>query len=400
MKVGIYDLWQRADGTKTPKWGKGDRWQTRHYVLDADGVRHMSSKNFSKKVDAEAYRTATEHAVRSGSYVPEKYAQMTFRELSESAMNAKKSARPSTLAINRRDLDGWILPKWASRPISSITRLEFEQWVTELEKGDAPHKYHGRSENRTAAPLAPSSIRRLKGVFSECFAYATDHGWSTTNPSRRVQLPKVVAGKQIFLDYEQIEALADSAFEIHERQSDRALVMLLAYTGLRIGEALALRKSDLNFETHRLLVERTWTGNTTLSLGPTKSGKSRSVPLHGFLENELRPLIDDQPENAWLFRAPRGDHHSPDNWRNRTWYPMLKGTELEGKLSPHDLRHTAASAAISAGADVKLIQLMLGHADASMTLNVYGHLWPDKLDEVTQAVGKARNAALSHEKGV
>ncbi|WP_369125312.1 tyrosine-type recombinase/integrase [Cryobacterium sp. GrIS_2_6] len=59
------------------------------------------------------------------------------------------------------------------------------------------------------------------------------------------------------------------------------------------------------------------------------------------------------------------------------------------------MRHTAASAAVAAGADALVLQQMLGHRDAAETLNAYGHLWPDRLDEVTDAVGRARDAALA-----
>lgn len=68
--------------------------------------------------------------------------------------------------------------------------------------------------------------------------------------------------------------------------------------------------------------------------------------------------------------------------------------EYGALLTPKALRHTAASMAIAAGADVKVIQRMLGHADAAMTLNTYADLWPDRLDEVTKAVSERREKAL------
>ena len=62
-------------------------------------------------------------------------------------------------------------------------------------------------------------------------------------------------------------------------------------------------------------------------------------------------------------------------------------------LHPHELRHTAASLAIAAGADVKVVQQMLGHKSATMTLDLYGHLFPDRLDEVADALDAAARAA-------
>ena len=65
-------------------------------------------------------------------------------------------------------------------------------------------------------------------------------------------------------------------------------------------------------------------------------------------------------------------------------------------LHPHELRHTAASLAIASGADVKVVQTMLGHASAAMTLDQYGHLFGDRLDEVADAMAAARAAAVAH----
>ena len=74
----------------------------------------------------------------------------------------------------------------------------------------------------------------------------------------------------------------------------------------------------------------------------------------------------------------------------------MEGAGLDGTgLTPHKLRHTAASLAIAAGADVKVVQAMLGHATATMTLDRYGHLFPDRLDEVAEAMDAARVKALA-----
>jgi integrase len=165
--------------------------------------------------------------------------------------------------------------------------------------------------------------------------------------------------------------------------------------GLRIGEALALQVGDITVETRRARVERTWTkdGGKDI-LGTPKSGKPRTVPLHEFLLDELLPLLEEQPAVAFVFRAVGAVTCSPDNWRERVWRRTVAGTRWEGLLTPHDMRHTAASMAIASGADVKVVQVMLGHASALETLDRYGHLWPDRLDEVTAAVGAARKKNL------
>lgn len=92
----------------------------------------------------------------------------------------------------------------------------------------------------------------------------------------------------------------------------------------------------------------------------------------------------------------RGNHVNLHNWRNRVWSEAVQGAGLQGRqLSPKTLRHTAASMAIAAGADVKVVQRTLGHTEASMTLKTYADLWPDRLDEVVEAVSAHRARALT-----
>ncbi|MDT0304001.1 tyrosine-type recombinase/integrase [Streptomonospora wellingtoniae] len=90
------------------------------------------------------------------------------------------------------------------------------------------------------------------------------------------------------------------------------------------------------------------------------------------------------------------------DWRMRDFNNARKDAGLDGiGLTPHKLRHTAASLAIAAGADVKVVQQMLGHTTATMTLDTYGHLFPDRLDEVADAVdaGRMKAAAARAEHG-
>ncbi|MDY7543360.1 MULTISPECIES: tyrosine-type recombinase/integrase [unclassified Cryobacterium] len=139
----------------------------------------------------------------------------------------------------------------------------------------------------------------------------------------------------------------------------------------------------------------TWSQGATRYLGTPKSGKARTVSLPGFLVAELRPPVDGQPPDAFVFRAARGGDIHESNWRGRVWAKAVTLAGLASKKpTPHDLRHAAASMTIASGADVKVVQLQLGHARATETLDVYAHLWPDRLDVVSDAVELARAAAL------
>ena len=127
-----------------------------------------------------------------------------------------------------------------------------------------------------------------------------------------------------------------------------------------------------------------------------KTGKSRTVPIPPSLRAELLPLVEGRPDDALVFATRRGTPLRLRNWRRREFDKAVEDAGLDGTgLTPHKLRHTAASLAIAAGADVKVVQAMLGHATATMTLDRYGHLFPDRLDEVAEAMDAARVKALA-----
>ena len=123
------------------------------------------------------------------------------------------------------------------------------------------------------------------------------------------------------------------------------------------------------------------------------------MPIAPHLIGHLQQLMGGKAKLAPLISSVRGHPVNIHHWRSRVWNPTVKATCLDTEygpaLAPKALRHTATSMTIAAGADVKVIQRMLGHADASMTLNTYADLWPDRLDEVTAAVSVHRDRALS-----
>lgn len=101
-------------------------------------------------------------------------------------------------------------------------------------------------------------------------------------------------------------------------------------------------------------------------------------------------MVGREP-NDLVFTSPQGEPLRAGNFRRDVFTPAAQRLGLGG-LVPHGLRHTAASLAIAAGADVKVVQQMLGHKSATMTFDLYGHLFDDRLDEVADALDKAARA--------
>ncbi|MFA5606608.1 MAG: tyrosine-type recombinase/integrase [Leucobacter sp.] len=383
---------------RTARFGKGKRWRAGWYEPDG----RERGRLFEAKADAEQYLTELEDNLRSGRYAPPELTEQPFRKLAATWLASKRRPKDVSIAAYRTDLEVHILPKWGDVPISKITRQGIEEWVDALTAGTAPRNYVGRAKGRTVEGLSPSRLNDVVArTFGSVLGYARDEGWLTRDPMLRVELPRIERGSELaILTYEEVDRLAAACMKVSGEQRERALIYLLASAGPRIGEATALQVGDVRVQARRADILRTWTTSRSGArvVGPPKTWETRSIPLHDFVIDELRPLMKDREAGEWLFRMKRGGGAVDQrNWRGRVWVPALEIAKLNDgrELTPHKLRHTAASAAIAAGADPLVVQTMLGHKTAQETLRTYAHLWPDRLDEVIDAVSAHRSETLA-----
>lgn len=178
------------------------------------------------------------------------------------------------------------------------------------------------------------------------------------------------------------------------------MVLFLAYTGLRRGEMAALRVKDLDMLRRVVNVDQAVTEvGRELIYGTPKDHFRRSVPFLSFLVDMLAERCEGKRADEFVFTAPQGGALRNCNWCRRSFEPAMAHLldaypDLE-RLTPHDLRHTAASLAISAGADVRAVQKMLGYASAAMTLDVCADIFDDDLDAVGEALSKAGEHAAA-----
>ena len=167
------------------------------------------------------------------------------------------------------------------------------------------------------------------------------------------------------------------------------LIRVLAYTGLRWGEVVALTAGRVDLRRRRIeVVEAITEVHGHVITGTTKNHQWRSVPIPRFLADELADHVTGKVPGDLLFTAPEGGVLRNTNFRPRFFDPAAEAAGLPG-LTPHELRHTAASLAIAAGANVKAVQQMLGHASAAMTLDIYAGLFADDLDAVADQLDRA-----------
>jgi integrase len=138
---------------------------------------------------------------------------------------------------------------------------------------------------------------------------------------------------------------------------------------------------------------RAWTevnGHTVF--GTPKTHQECRVPVPAFVRDEIATLLADKRAEDLVFTSPRGDVLRLNNWRRNCFDAAAASVGLAG-LTPHELRHTAASVAIASGAHVKAVQTMLGLESAAVTLDVYAGLFGDDLDTLAERLDAASRTA-------
>lgn len=365
----------KREGSKRQPPG---RWRVRWYGPDNKPV----AKTFGKLPQAEAEKDAVTARLEKGSYRDPKSGKAPVKVVAEEWFTSKRKIGRTTRHDYRELMDNYLLPKFGDWQVAAIQWEDVSAWLTELET----------KPGKSGRQLGPARIIKAYRVLSMVMKHAVFSKRISTSPCHDHELPRPDdEDEHVYLTYDQLERVALAAGEY------RLLVLTLGYCGIRWAEASAIKVGRLQVPQRRIRIVQNYTDvRGELALGPCKTHEKRSVPLPRSFANELGTLARGKGSNDLLFTAPEGGPLRYSNFRSRIFDPAVKEAGLEGMgVTPHKLRHTAASLSISAGADVKVIQLMLGHKDASMTLNVYGHLFPDRLDEVADALDAGRKVALA-----
>ena len=338
------------------------RWVARYF--DPDGRRR--GKVFDRKVDAERFLREMGTSIDRNSYVDPARGKITMGVWADKWLKTQGHLKPSTLARYEGILSKHIHPRWGNVPLAKITHADIAEWISSIR-------------------LAPASVHYIHRVLYLMLELAVRDGRISRNPAHGVRLPKKTRSERRFLTRDEVFRLADAAAEypIPEiGQQYRVLVLVLALCGLRWGEAAGLKVGRLDLLRRRLVVAETLSEvSGRLVWGTPKNHQARSVPIPGFLTSAIVEVVAGKAADELVFVTWRGRPLRNLNFRRDVFDKAADDAGLSG-LTPHELRHTAASLAVSAGANVKAVQRMLGHASAAMTLDVYSGLFDDDLDGV------------------
>ncbi|MDO8122559.1 site-specific integrase [Isoptericola sp. b490] len=345
------------------------KWRAR--FRDAAGKEH--ARHFARKADADQWLAAQTTAVVRGDWVDPALSRVTVAEWSKVWLATKAQLRPKTIEKYESSLRIWVLPRWGDVPLNKITHADLVKWVAEIQEG-----------------RSPQHTRHTLLVMSQMLRLAVRDGRLTRNVADGVPKPRAARPVQRFLSHKEVAALAREMPAPYD-----ILVVLLAFTGLRFGEAAALHVGDVDLDRARLTVNWSVTelrGGVLYRDAP-KTYRRRTVPIPAFLATRLAELVAGRPDDASVFSGSKGGPLRNSNFRHYFFDPAVRRAGLE-PLTPHNLRDTAASLAVASGASVKVVQRMLGHASAAMTLDVYSGLFDAELDDVADRMGADASEAM------
>jgi integrase len=291
-------------------------------------------------------------------------------------MASRVDLKPKTQVSYASLLRTQILPSFGRRPISLIRPIDVQEWIARMQN----------------AGLSPSRIRQAANLLGSILKAAVNEDMLTKNPCATARLPRMRQREMAFFTAEQVESIAATTNAPYD-----TLIYVLAYTGLRFGEAAALRRDDCEFGRARLRIDESLAEvNGRLYFGAPKNHQRRYVVLPPFLTALLQRHLDEHVAAhgpSLVFTSPTGGPLRYGNFARRVWKPALDRAGI-ASTGLHALRHTCASLLIDLGAPIKAVQAQLGHRSAELTLDRYGHLYPDQMDVLAARLEGARAAAV------
>ena len=353
------------------------KWRARY--RDDEGREH--SRHFERKVDATRWLGTITAGMLTGSYVDPATSKITLRSFYAEWATRQVWAATTVVAMDLAVAKC----TFAGLELGKLRRSHVETWVKSM----------------VSDGLAASTIRTRVNNVRSVLRAATRDRLMSNDPSDGVTLPRLRKSEHAMKipTPDQVRAILEAADDWF-----RPYIALCAFAGLRLGEASAMRVTDVDFLRRTIGVRRQVqraTGDDlaaghSVSIVPPKYGSERDV----FVPDELTTMIAWHVEHVgvrgdeqWLFV---GDGAMPPHansvaywWKKTTTKAGVPGVKL------HDLRHYFASGLIAAGCSVATVQRALGHSSPSITLNTYTHLWPTAEDHTRKAAGAMMRAAMA-----
>jgi integrase len=340
----------------------GEKWEVRY--RQPNGVSSRK-RGFSTKRDASVWASKVETSKAEGAYVSPARGRVTVGDLSVGWLaRQEQTLSPSYYRTISYAYGKHVEPKWAGVPVNKVDSLDVKAWAASI------------TRNGSSATVVNRAVGILAGILDD----AVEHRALAFNPARRFkrgEKPKKSPKRHVYLTEEDVCRLAEES----GRHAD--LVLILAFTGLRWGEAIALTVADVEFLKRRISVHRNAVQvGQDFEVGQTKGKENRTVPVAASVLSRLAARCEGRSASDLLFPARGGGYLKRPSYDSTGWFNRAVERAQVQKITPHDLRHTCASLGVSSGTNVLAVSRMLGHKDPSVTLRIYADLFDSDLDAV------------------
>ena len=294
---------------------------------------------------------------------------------------AVPTVRPSTLEGYQGYIDRNIKPYLGDKPVSKITREDVQKLYRELQK-NGRKEFHPEYGHK----LSGATIRRIHGVFHQAMDAAVRENLIARNPTEGITLPKKKTAPKQVLNDAQLERFMET---IRADSIWHDFFYTELTTGLRLGEICGLMWSDFDEAHGTLAIRRTLHAQTggRLVTGETKTGTGKRTITLPPSTAQLLTQRKKRSCSQWIFPNPLRPEQpaSPGTAYNRL-KTLLQKAGLPS-IRFHDLQHTFATHALASGVDAKTLSGILGHTQASFTLDTYTHVTGDMQKRASEIVG-------------
>lgn len=337
----------------------------------------ITKSGFRTKTEARNAARQVEQELKDGTYIKESrksFGAFTEEWLAHYEKRAKvSSVRARHIAAKR------LLDVWEHYPIVDVTMSMYQQHLDEL-----------------STRFSKNYIDSIHSTGRMIFNHAEKLKVIRHNPTQHFEMPRMVkdeVAEQVndIENFLEREELADFLLLAKSKglRNDLVIFTTLAYSGLRVGELLALKESDINFITHEVSVTKTYYNpknnkrEFTL-LSPKTTGSVRTVELDPFVIGLIREQIKQLKEEKLKYRRVYNDggflfvdvegYPMPIKMVAVRLQRLMKMMETEKHITPHSFRHTNISLLIEAQVPIGEIQRRVGHTDINTTMNIYTHM--------------------------
>lgn len=379
---------------------RGDKWAYRAYA-GKDPItkkdKQASKSGFRTKKDAQLAAAIFERQFHNGEFLEP--SNVTFKEMSEQFLEhyLSQGAKISSHRARKKAL-AHIIDRIGTTPIQKITVKMYQDSIDALAK---KYSYNYMASIHSSANMV--------------FKYACDMKVIKESPIKGAKLPKQKKTveelkedniSEKFLEKKELEEFLLVA-KNEGIEGDLLAFTLLSYTGMRVGEMLALKWSDIDFKNHTLRIYKTYYNESNNKkkyeiLTPKTEGSIRTIEFNPVLDGLFEEHREFQEKNKQDYEMLY--HDDEFIFTTKDGYPqtikqislrlkrLLEKTSIKKNITPHSFRHTHTSLLIEANVHIKEIQERLGHSDINTTMDIYAHMTKNMKKKASTKFGKLMNS--------